>query len=384
MRIALIAPTEIPARRANTIQVMKMASALIGLGHTVAVAAPCAANARSAVDTQEIRRQYGLNCEVPIDRLPAHPRLRRYDYSLRALRWAKGWQAQMIYTRLPQAAALAAQTGAACIYEVHDLPRGYTAPLYLNLFVRGRGARRLVLITRLLADDLHACYRTPIQPPFTIIAPDGVDLERFAELPKAPKARRMLAERIPSLKPEAFTVGYTGHLYPGRGCELLADLARRLPEIQFLIVGGEATHVERLHAHAHALGLDNFHLTGFVPNADLPLYQAACDALLAPYLQQVSASSGGDIARYLSPLKIFEYMASGRAIVCSDLPPLREALTPEQALLVAPGDAPSWEAALRLLQDDPALIERLGAAARRAAVGFSWEQRAARIFSFEG
>lgn len=384
MKIAIIAPTEIPARRANTIQVMKMAAALSGLGHTVIVTSPAASSDPPPEDSAAIQRRYGLSCEIPIVRLAAHPRLRRYDYSLQALRRAKSWGAEMIYTRLPQAAALAAQTGLASVYELHDLPRGITAPLYLKLFVRGRGARRLVLITRILAEDLHARYRTPIEPPFTLVAPDGVDLERFAALPDAPTARRELAQRIPELHPNAFTAGYTGHLYAGRGGELLAELARRLPEIQFLVAGGEPPDVERLQAHAQALGLKNFFLTGFIPNADLPLYQAACEALLAPYDRQVSASSGGDIARYLSPMKLFEYLACGRALICSDLPPLREAISTEQALLAAPGDANAWEAALRRLQTDPALTARLGQAARTAAAGFSWERRAARIFSFEG
>ena len=90
----------------------------------------------------------------------------------------------------------------------------------------------------------------------------------------------------------------------------------------FLIVGGEPQDVENLRQRVRVIGLKNVILTGFVPNARLPLYQAACDVLLMPYQRQVAASSGGDIARYLSPMKLFEYMACERPIISSDLPVL--------------------------------------------------------------
>ena len=73
-------------------------------------------------------------------------------------------------------------------------------------------------------------------------------------------------------------------------------------------------------------GIKNVHLTGFVPNEELPLYQAACDILLMPYEEAIAGSSGGDTARFASPMKAFEYMAAGRPILSSDLPVFREVL----------------------------------------------------------
>jgi glycosyltransferase involved in cell wall biosynthesis len=120
----------------------------------------------------------------------------------------------------------------------------------------------------------------------------------------------------------------------------------------------------------------NLILSGFVPNSELPLYQAACDVLLMPYQPRVAASSGGDIARYLSPMKLFEYMACGRAILSSDLPVFREVLTPELARLLPPEDEEAWMAALRELQASPDLCARLGERASREARRYTWEGRA--------
>jgi glycosyltransferase involved in cell wall biosynthesis len=126
-------------------------------------------------------------------------------------------------------------------------------------------------------------------------------------------------------------------------------------------------------------GLQNVIITGFVPNAELPLYQAACDVLLMPYQRHVAASSGGDIARYLSPMKLFEYMACGRAICSSDLPVLREVLSEEIAILLPPEDIDSWVAALRELRDNPDQRNSLANKAQQAAGRYSWDSRAQKI-----
>jgi glycosyltransferase involved in cell wall biosynthesis len=286
---------------------------------------------------------------------------------------------------LPQAAALASESGMPTIFEIHDLPQGSMGTLLFRAFLRGRGARRLVVITSALAQDLVRSFGIPAQPPFTAIAPDGVDLERYADLPEPVEARRRLLQMSSelterALPPERFTAGYTGHLYAGRGVELLLELARRLPEMTFLLAGGEPQEVARLRSQTAAEGLDNVLLTGFIPNEKLPAYQAACEVLLMPYQRQVAASSGGDIARYLSPMKVFEYLACGRAILSSDLPVLRETLHAENAVLLPSHDVDAWALALQRLRDLPDERLRLAQRARQDAAQYTWEARASRIF----
>ena len=380
MKIAIIAPTEIPARRANTLQVMKMAQALQALGHTIRLAVPRTGPGAPAA-WPELAQHYGLHSSFPIDWLPAHPKLRRYDFSLRAVRWARRWQAELVYTRLPQAAALSSSLGMPTILEIHDLPQGNLGPWMFRRFLKGRGARRMVAITHALARDLAEKLGAPETPPFTIIAPDGVDLDRYADLPSPPAARLRLNQsgRLPRPLPECFTAGYTGHLYAGRGSSLLLALAERLPELNFLVAGGEPPDIARLQAEGDERGVRNLLLTGFVPNAELPRYQAACDVLLMPYQQQVAASSGGDIARYLSPMKLFEYLACGRAILSSNLAALQEVLDDTNAILLPSTDIEAWANTLKRLESDPAACARLSAKARQDSARYTWENRAGRI-----
>ena len=392
MKIAVIAPTHLPAQRANTIQVMKMTQALAETGQQVRLAVPGLPPNKRPVPWGELARQYGLRLAFPVEWLPAKPAWRSYDFGYRSIAWARRWQADLVYTRLPQAAALSSWLGMSAIYEIHDFPQGRLGPWALRLFLKGRGARRLVVITQALLKDLQQTFALPASPAFTRVAPDGVDLERFSDLPAPEQARQEIAQTplnematilkpadLQTLKSARFVAGYTGHLYPGRGASLLLELAEKLPEMIFMLVGGEAQDVQRFGAKIRQRRLDNVILTGFVPNSQLPRYQAACDVLLMPYQHRVAASSGGDIARYLSPMKAFEYMAAGRPILSSDLPVLREILSPQNALLLPPQDKEAWAAALQTLQTHPERGRRLAKRARQDVRHYSWKRRAEKI-----
>ncbi len=83
---------------------------------------------------------------------------------------------------------------------------------------------------------------------------------------------------------------------------------------------------------------------------------------------------------YTSPLKLFEAMATGRPIVTSDLPSIREVLTHEEnALLVPSGEPEALAAAIEWLLGDAALSERLAARAFEQVRDYSWESRTAAI-----
>lgn len=366
MKLVLAAPSAIPARTANSIQSMKMAQAFAELGHQVLLLAP---GADPQVSWDELAQHYGLQQRFEIEWLTALSAMRRYDYALRAVRRARRWGAELLFTRLPQAAAMAAQRGLPTVLEVHDLPPGRMGPPLMRSFLQGAGARRLVSISRALADDLLAAY--PLPPQMLTVLPDGVDLKRYRKLPTPTEARHKL------YLPERFTAGYTGHLYRGRGTDFILELAKTLPEVTFLLVGGEPNTVADYQRRAE--GMDNVVLTGFISNTDLPLYQAACDLLLMPYQQQVSASSGGDIARYLSPMKMFEYLASGRVVLASDLPVLAEVLKADNSVILPGSKTEAWAQAILELQAKPEVRQLLGENARRTAEQHTWAARAESI-----
>ncbi|MGH2582320.1 MAG: glycosyltransferase family 4 protein [Anaerolineales bacterium] len=369
MKIVVVAHGNIPAQTANSIQLMKMAQAFSGLGHKTIVFVP---GKDPGLPWRKLSRHYGLKRRFELRWLPSHPWLRRYDFAHAAVTAAQTWGADLVYTRLPQAAALSARRGVPTVFELHGLPTGTMGPWRTRRFLDAQGANLLVTITKALARELKKRFRFPKRENLLLVAADGVDIERYANLPTPKSARKRLGLG------EAFTAGYTGHLYAGRGIELILSVARKLPKIQFLFVGGTAEDVERRKRQAE--DLDNVHFTGFVPNSELPFYQAACDVFLMPHGRKgVAGSSGGDIASYASPLKMFEYLACGRPLLASDLPVFREVLNESNAVLLPSRDVAAWAAALRSLQRSPRRRAALARAGRRTAAQHTWELRAQKI-----
>ena len=158
--------------------------------------------------------------------------------------------------------------------------------------------------------------------------------------------------------------------------ELFLALAGRMPEVQFLWVGGRPKDVQHWQARAAEAGLANVSFPGFVPNADLPLYQAAADILLMPYQQQVGGSSGDAPVKFFSSMKMYEYMAANRPIISSDLPVIHEVLDADSAVYCPPSDVESWQQAIQRLLSDSGEAANMAAKARQQVTPFSWVVRA--------
>jgi glycosyltransferase involved in cell wall biosynthesis len=374
MKLAVISASTVPSGTANSIQAMKVCQSLAQVGAEVRVWLP----GRQATPWPALAEQYGLTTPFEITWLPAHPRLRRYDFAWQALRAARAWGAQAVYTWVPQAALLALWQNLPVLIELHDRPTGRFGPWLVKQIARHPGRKRLLFITQALQSALEHEQDVRVRPGEALIAPDGVDLERYLDLPSATEARRRLG------LPAGLTAGYTGHLYPGRGMDVLVALAQALPQVNFLWVGGRPNDVTQWRTRIAQMGLHNVTLTGFISNRQIPLYQVAGDLLLMPYERSVSVSGGGNTADICSPMKMFEYMAAGRAILSSDLPVLREVLDESCAVFCPPEEPAAWVRSCTRLVEDEAWRERLAAASRIQVEPYAWQERARRCLAFLG
>ena len=363
MKIAAIAGSTIPSDTANSLQVMKACQALVQIGHDVMLLVPGAKN--SAVD---LRGHYGLQTEFPIEWLSSSSR-RMFTWD--SVRRARTHKADLVYSWFPQSAVFALLLGMPVVFEIHIQPTGLFGPLWHRAFASLRGRKRLACITRALVNILERDLHMRFSGDEVVIAPNGVDLERFASLPDPVTARGQLGLR------EAPTVMCTGHLYAGRGADLILALAKSLPRVQFVWVGGRSEDIENWKRRAES---ENVVFTGFIPNRDLPLYQAAADVLLMPYSHSIMGSSGSaDSAAVASPMKMFEYMAAGRAIVSSDLPVIREVLNARNAVFCEPDKIGDWRLEIEALLNEDARRIELGKQARQDVQGYTWVARAQRI-----
>ncbi|MGD2026987.1 MAG: glycosyltransferase family 4 protein [Anaerolineales bacterium] len=370
MKIVCTAPSQIPSNTANSIQAMKACHALAQLGHAVTLVVPGEPPAGAPTGRwEQLANHYGLETPFEVIYIPPYEgRTARRLFPWRAVWQARRLQPDLIYTWYFQSAAAALLVGLPVQVEIHDLPPGRFGQLWYRLFLRLPGKKRQLVITQALADDLRAHYSSP--EVYTVIAPNGVDLERYSELPPSQEARKQLG------LPDRPTAACTGHLYTGRGVELFLGLAENFPRVQFMWVGGRTQDVDYWRERAERLKLDNVIFTGFVPNADLPRYQAAADILLMPYGRQVGGSSGAAPVRYFSSMKMFEYMAAGRPIVSSDLPVIRETLDEGSAMFCPPEDLAAWAAAVEHLLEDTVHALQLKNKALRQVQEYTWLARA--------
>ncbi|HSB66256.1 MAG TPA: glycosyltransferase, partial [Anaerolineales bacterium] len=345
MIVACISASRVPSTTANSMQVMKACQAISQLGHEVHLVLP---KHKSQLKNINLASFYGLTTEFPIDFLPSQPKLNRYDFAIWSVRKARQIKADLAYIWFVQAGILSLLAHLPVIFELHGPPEGKFGPALFRLFQKIPGNKRLLPITTALAGQLQAGFGIELNNPHLVrTAPNGVDLERYVNLPDPAAARAVLG------LPEALTVGYTGHLYPGRGMNILMELARCFPRLNFLWVGGRQQDIDAWKKHLADENINNITLTGFIDNSQLPFYQAAADILLMPYERVITGSSGGNSTSYASPMKMFEYMACRRAIISSDLPVIREVLNPSNSMLCPPEDIDVWSQALgNLIYDE--------------------------------
>lgn len=240
-------------------------------------------------------------------------------------------------------------------------------------FILARRARRIIVVT-------EALKRRFMDKGFSedkiLVAPDAVDLAIFDPAVTKDEARERLG-----LPKETHIIGYMGRLKTmgmEKGLTTILDALQRLQDPPMLLsVGGAAEDREEYQEAASARHLKGKTLfIERVPQQTLALYQKACDILLMPF------PNLEHYAYYMSPLKMFEYMASGRPIIASNLPSVREILNKENAVLVPSEDAPALAQAIKHLLNDPGEAERIAKQARADVQFYTWKRRAEIIADF--
>jgi glycosyltransferase involved in cell wall biosynthesis len=139
---------------------------------------------------------------------------------------------------------------------------------------------------------------------------------------------------------------YTGGFQPYQGLDLLLEsaalVAKELPDVVFLLVGGSETEVAAFRRRIMGRGL-NAHviLTGTVPVEEVPLYLAIADVLVSPRVKGTN-----------TPLKIYSYLRTGLPIVATDLPTHTQVLDSTLAVLAPPAPPQFSQAILHALSDE--------------------------------
>jgi glycosyltransferase involved in cell wall biosynthesis len=188
------------------------------------------------------------------------------------------------------------------------------------------------------------------------VCPNGVDVDRFAPVAARP------------LRPASAV--FTGTLRPWHGIDTLAEAWRLLgtsaPPLTVVGDGPGRSLLEQVGAR----------MTGALPHAEVPGVLERANIGIAPY--------AADAPPYFSPLKLFEYLAAGLAVVAAEIPGVTELVDERTAVLVPPGDPEALAGAVAALTADRRWRVRLGRSGRALAEQNTWRHRARRILAAAG
>src|SRR3989344_4224982 len=233
-----------------------------------------------------------------------------------------------------------------------------------------RKAKAIFTLTSFLKNEL---IKFGVSENKILILPDAVDLAKFDIKISKEEAREKL--NLPQDKKIILYIG-SFYLYDWKGTDVLLEAAKNFGEdFLFLLVGGSEKEISNL--KSQVTNLKNIKFIGHKPYAEIPNYLKSADILVLPNKAGHKMSE-----KHTSPLKLFEYMASGRPIVASDLLSLREILTEQEAIFFKPDDPLDLALKIKEILVNQSLAEQISQNAREKVQNYTWQNRAHRALIF--
>lgn len=376
MRVVYVHTTRLNSEKANVVQVLNMCKALVHEGCDVKLLVPESLGA--VADKLVAKEILGEEPKFEIVSFASHSILRWFSnvgqiWGVRkVLRDLKeNWQPEVCIIRHPVLLASAVRLHLPVVFEIHGA-RVHNKSRVIDFLRRKQtvwlSKKRNVRVFVTISENLGDFWiRQGVPREKVRVLHDGFDAQSFRKEMDREIARKELA-----LPPDRPIVTYAGSLYKNRGIEDIFALARLFPHVLFVIVGGPEDRRRQL--IAQGCDNENVRLVGRVSPVEVPRYLSASDILLMIWGQDVPT------IEFCSPLKMFEYMASGRLIVGHGYTSIREVLKHrEHALLANPG---SFEELRKLLEEAVKcrLESRIPEAARKLAFErYTWAHRAKRL-----
>lgn len=361
MRIVYCSDAVFPSAAAHSVQIVGMCDAFAQAGNEVLLCGK-----EFCLDSSSLIAWYGANVQLPLCEVALRAAfISKRLYGLDVCIAFRSFRPQLVYSRCMHSALFAVLLGYPTVYEAHTPPRkdAWLSQKILQQLLRNENLKLVVTISENVRKDLLVVSESQ-SCPIVVLPSGGRSLE----------PQQSFADAYPPLAGK-FPVAYAGNLYPGKGLELIVKLAKACPLIDFHIAG------TRTAQFAQDPGLSNLHFHGQLPPARIPSFLSAARCLIAPFIAPVHDCSGRDIARWTSPLKIFDYMSAGRPIVASALPGVMEVLDEGSAIILQDNKLESWVEALQYIEKQQNAAKALAECARaKLRDHYQWSRRVEKIF----
>lgn len=390
-KLHYISMARFPTEKAHGLQIAQNCEAFADTGYDVQLWVSNRQNIPEMQQITDIHQHYGIKQNFEIKRVPSldlypfanrSPKLEYIafyihiiTYSLMLLLRLINNRADIYYSR-DEYALLALSLlipKHKLAFEVHQF-----APTKRGAWIQSQVTKRvghIIAITPKLREDFIAHRGASSEQ--IIVAHDGIRAARFENLPDKATARESI-----DWSQDAFVVGYMGRLHTmgmDKGVGLLAEAIAQMDDVALGLVGGPDEMAAQLEQKWLASGAsaEDFLYSGTVSPDDIPTYLAAFDICAMPFPWTEH------YAYYMSPLKLFEYMASGNVILATDLPSVTDVVTHlETAYVVEASNIEALKEGIRTLQDDAHLREAIAQKARETVIAeYTWLARAQHIKS---
>ena len=374
MKLIYITNSRIPTTKAQGFQIIKMCEAFTREGVDIELWIPRRINPikDSPFDYYNIKESFVIKKIPNIDLIPLYKIIGPLANFIESISFAvfNVWQLRKsnfdaIYSRDQFTLWLLSFLNYKFIYEMHKMPQH--SGLYLRIW---RKAHKIITITAILK---NAIVKEGAEVSKILVAHDGVDLEMFNAINKS--AEELKTEL--NLPTEQFLIGYVGKfktLEQEKGLKTMIEALSLLDkETKMAFVGGDEAEVKEYKSLAQRFNvLPQCIFIGYQPYKHMVEYMKAMDAVVLP-------SPDKPLAHYSSPLKLFEYMASGRPIIASNLPAIREVLNDKNALFFKPESGDDLARAIKMIKASPALGYHLSRQALADVKNYTWTSRAENI-----
>ena len=354
MNLTYISSSMIPSKSANSIQVLNTVDALISLGINVELIG--VKNYKNDISISD----YGLLNHIKMNLIKRLniPFFGGMIYAKTITR--KFLNKNHIYYLRDIYTAFIFPKNKHFIIEIHEIPKNLIKRKILQKIIHSSNLKHIVVISRSLEKYITKKY-------------PRVNHSNVSVIPDASKE----IESNNKVEVKNKQIGYFGSLKKEKGISIILSLAKLLPDYDFNIFGGNEKEISKLEKKSS----NNINYMGYINRHQLNDRIREQNILIAPF--ESLDYKKKNVLSWMSPLKIFDYMASGRPMIVSDLPVINEVLTNNKnAILCKPHDFDCWIKKIKILSYDKKISNKIAInAINLFKTEYSWESRAKKIYN---
>ena len=268
---------------------------------------------------------------------------------------------ELLYSRSVLSGFIFSLLGLKCILEIHQPLYGFTK-LFYKIF------RNIILKkTKFIFINKNLNKHFLLKKNLFIIADDGVDLKDF-NLKSKIKYKNSCV--------------YTGSLFKGKGIELILKIAKKMKEFNFYVYGDISTTSDLI--INECIKQKNLKLLGHVSYSQIPKILKSHKIILMPYSDKVFGNhKHANLSNYMSPLKLFDYLAAGRVIIASKNRSYLHILKNNNNSILCSSLKPDqWISSINKISSNSLNFKKFQKNSLKTAKLFTWQSRINKIVKF--